>query len=73
MTKLVSVRMPKPLVQELRTLVEKNHYLDFSEQLRSVIRQRAQHYLEPQPTQNSNQSRKQQLLKELKELLEVDE
>ena len=35
---IVSVRMPSTLVKELRGLAEKNHYMDLSEELRSVIR-----------------------------------
>lgn len=76
MTTLVSIRMPRPLVKEMKKLVEKNHYLDFSEQLRSIIRQQAQQYLEPpkKTLQKQNvQLRKQELLRELKNLLEVDE
>jgi len=38
--KLVSVRLPSSLVEELRVLAEKNHYLDVSELIRSVLRQR---------------------------------
>jgi len=72
--KLVSIRMPNPLITELKSLVKKNHYLDLSEELRSIIRQRARTYLNPreQPKQNAK-LRKQELLRELKSLLEVDE
>lgn len=68
--KLVSIRMPKGLIEELKALVEKNHYLDLSEELRSVIRRQARYYLE-EPREENTQ-RKQELLKELKKVLEVD-
>ena len=35
---VVSVRMPASLVQELKAVAEKNHYLDLSETLRSLLR-----------------------------------
>ena len=75
--------MPKPLVAELRGLVHKNHYLDLSEELRSVIRQRARYYLDPHVElkeqlehniKTQNQAlKKAEILRELKKLLEVDE
>ena len=37
--KIVSVRMPLTLVLELKELAEKNHYLDVSETIRSLLRQ----------------------------------
>ncbi|MEM4397528.1 MAG: ribbon-helix-helix domain-containing protein [Candidatus Woesearchaeota archaeon] len=43
--KIISVRMPKSLINELKDLAEKNHYLDVSEQVRSLLRQK---YLEHQ-------------------------
>lgn len=45
---LISIRMPKELIKELKSLVHENHYLDLSEELRSIIRRHAQYYLEPQ-------------------------
>jgi Arc/MetJ-type ribon-helix-helix transcriptional regulator len=44
---IVSVRMPRTLVQELRILAAKNHYMDLSEELRSVIREKCLQYIEP--------------------------
>lgn len=38
--KVVSVKMPASLVKELRRLQKRDHYLDLSEQLRSIVRQR---------------------------------
>lgn len=37
---VVSVRMPVSLVEELKELAEKNHYMDVSEELRSVLREK---------------------------------
>ena len=35
---IVSVRMPSSLVQKLKELAEKNHFLDVSEEVRSIIK-----------------------------------
>jgi Arc/MetJ-type ribon-helix-helix transcriptional regulator len=35
---IVSVRMPVAMIGELRELAEKNHFLDVSEELRSLLR-----------------------------------
>lgn len=32
--------MPSTLVQELRVLAEKNHFMDLSEEIRSIVRQK---------------------------------
>ncbi|MDH5796887.1 MAG: ribbon-helix-helix domain-containing protein [Anaplasmataceae bacterium] len=37
---IVSVRMPVTLVTELKHLAERNHYLDISEEIRSLIREK---------------------------------
>ena len=37
-TSIVSVRMPSSLVQKLRELVKQNHFLDVSEEVRSIIK-----------------------------------
>ena len=77
---LVSVRMPKPLATELRSLTSRNNYLDFSEQLRSIIRQKASRLLGPAPAEssdgrppasvrNATTRRKEELLRELRVLL----
>lgn len=36
---IVSVRMPSSLVDELKDLAEKNHFLDVSEEIRSLLRE----------------------------------
>jgi len=35
---IVSVRMPVSLLNELKELAEKNHFLDVSEEIRSILR-----------------------------------
>lgn len=75
--------MPKPLVKELKALVHENHYLDLSEELRSVIRKHARTYLNPheglrneltKELKNKNQElRKAEVMSELKKLLEGEE
>lgn len=87
-SQLVSIRLPTSLSRELKALVVKNHYIDQSEQLRSIIRQKARRYLNPRDGQitelrarveedikNKNkQEQKEAILRELKKLLlEVDE
>ena len=44
---LVSVRMPSTLVNELRALAKKNHFMDLSEELRSIVRQKCLEYNSP--------------------------
>ena len=44
---LVSIRMPSSLVKELKTLAEQNHYMDLSEEIRDVVRQKCIENLQP--------------------------
>jgi metal-responsive CopG/Arc/MetJ family transcriptional regulator len=44
---VISIRLPASLVQELKELAQKNHYLDLSEQIRTIIRQKCEQYTEP--------------------------
>ena len=37
---IVSVRMPSTLVEELKKLAKENHYLDVSEEVRSLLREK---------------------------------
>jgi len=79
--RVVSVKMPSSLVKELRHLTAEHHYLDLSEQLRSVVRQkcldhtrgqeleRLRHDIEQQVSVSNTQMRKEQLLGELSRLL----
>lgn len=44
---IVSVRMPISLVTELKNLAEKNHFLDISEEVRSLLRDKWLEQLDP--------------------------
>jgi len=44
---MVSIRMPKGLVEELRDLAVKNHYMDLSDEIRQVIKQKCLANMEP--------------------------
>jgi len=37
---IVSVRMPRGLVTELKQLAKRNHFMDISEAIRSILRQK---------------------------------
>jgi metal-responsive CopG/Arc/MetJ family transcriptional regulator len=37
---IVSVRMPKGLTEELRALTKRDHFMDISETVRSIMRQK---------------------------------
>ena len=41
---IVSVRMPSSLVQKLRELAKENHFLDVSEEVRSIIKSQIRRY-----------------------------
>lgn len=43
---IVSVRMPSSLVQRLKELSSENHFLDVSEEVRSIIKARIRFYEE---------------------------
>jgi hypothetical protein len=43
-TSIVSVRMPSSLVQTLRGLAKQNHFLDISEEVRSIIKVQVRKY-----------------------------
>ena len=43
-TSIVSVRMPSSLVQKLRELAKDNHFLDVSEEVRSLIKAHVRTY-----------------------------
>ncbi|MBN2141928.1 hypothetical protein JW711_01235 [Candidatus Woesearchaeota archaeon] len=41
---IVSVRMPSSLVQTLKSLSKENHFLDVSEEIRSIVRIKTREY-----------------------------
>jgi metal-responsive CopG/Arc/MetJ family transcriptional regulator len=44
---VLSIRLPTTLVQELKILAQENHYLDLSEQIRTIIRQKCEEHTQP--------------------------
>ena len=47
---IVSVRMPVSMINELKELADKNHFLDVSEEIRSLLRDKHQEYKDPYST-----------------------
>ena len=45
---MVSIRMPKSLVLELKESAKTQHFLDLSEEVRSIVRQKWNSYLNPE-------------------------
>ena len=45
---IVSVRMPKSLLHELKSLSEKEHFLDVSEEVRSIVRKKWDFHSNPE-------------------------
>ena len=44
---MISIRVPSTLVKELKSLTEKNHYMDLSEHMRAIMREKSMQYVEP--------------------------
>lgn len=44
---VVSVRMPVSLIRELKGLAEKNHFMDVSDEIRYVIKQKMMERIDP--------------------------
>jgi Arc/MetJ-type ribon-helix-helix transcriptional regulator len=59
---LVSIRMPKALIAKLKDLAKLNHYLDLSEEVRSIVKQKYFFYNESEIFQ----------LKKLRENIETE-
>ena len=82
--RVISVKMPASLVKELRGLTAEHHYIDLSEQVRSVVRQKCLKYTAPyadisqlrtdleQQIKSTNSQRKEQLLQDLARLLKEE-
>ncbi len=45
---MVSIRLPESLFLELKRLAEKEHYMDISEQIRSIVRDKWLYYKQPE-------------------------
>ncbi len=71
MNTVVSIRIPKSLLEELQELAKENHYLDLSEQIRDVIREKVTQRLkqETPPQKEQPTSDKEQIINELKKFL----
>ena len=44
---MISIRVPTSLVKELKDLTETNHYMDLSEHMRAIMREKSMQYVEP--------------------------
>jgi Arc/MetJ-type ribon-helix-helix transcriptional regulator len=44
---MISIRMPKGLVNELKELAVENHYMDLSDEIRQVVKQKCLFEIEP--------------------------
>jgi Arc/MetJ-type ribon-helix-helix transcriptional regulator len=79
---IVSVRMPSSLVQRLKQLSKDNHFLDVSEELRSIIKAKMRAYQQPQGEQAAEEPQakkkddfktenvvKEELVKRLKQMI----
>ena len=44
---MVSIRLPKKLLEELQNTARKNHYMDLSEAVRSILRQKWEENADP--------------------------
>ncbi len=47
---IVSVRMPDTMITELKELADRNHFLDVSEEIRSLLRDKWQEFQDPYST-----------------------
>ena len=45
---MVSIRMPKSLINELKDLAKSQHFMDLSEEVRTVVRKKWNYYSHPQ-------------------------
>lgn len=82
-TSIVSVRMPSSLVQKLKELAKQNHFLDVSEEVRSIIKVEIRKYklrlgeVRPieekelaKPDYKTSNQIKEELVKRLKKIIE---
>jgi Arc/MetJ-type ribon-helix-helix transcriptional regulator len=80
---IVSVRMPRSMADELHLLAKKNHFLDVSEEIRTIIREKTAAYSQPYSLEvkkiitdirgeisSKEQEKKKLLVTNLKKLLE---
>ena len=87
MNTIVSVRIPEAMVKDLRDHAKKDHFLDLSEAVRSVVRKKWMEWKDPTAyeikklrkdisqaiTEKSKKTKEEQLLDELKRIREMVE
>ncbi|MCF7865834.1 ribbon-helix-helix domain-containing protein [Candidatus Woesearchaeota archaeon] len=76
----ISIRLPTVLLNDLKNIATENYYVDLSEQIRAIIREKNKEYLQTKPsktnietTQNStsqSEIEKQKLIHELQIIIE---
>jgi metal-responsive CopG/Arc/MetJ family transcriptional regulator len=75
---IVSVRLPKELVSELKDIQQVNHFMDLSDEIRFVVRKYCLSFLNSQGSQSiqspiellAEQKRKEQLIQELTKIID---
>ncbi len=66
---IVSTRMPTTLMKELKEKAEKEHYMDVSDAVRSVLKQKSSEYWRTDKAFAGNTLSAEELIKGLKEIL----
>ena len=64
---IVSVRMPKSLAEQLREIAKRHHFMDVSEAVRSILRQK---YFQSQAVALESLAGDESLVAKLKQILE---
>jgi len=69
---VISVRVPKNLVSELKKMTIQNHYLDLSEQIRDIVRERSLKKIKEynQVSKSEEFSHKEKLVTDLLKIME---
>ena len=61
-TSTISIRIPKRMIEELRLVMEKEHFIDLSEAVRSIIRER---WINEEKSTSSNNDIQEEKISEL--------
>ncbi len=68
---VVSVKMPRNMILDLKEMASENHYLDLSEQIRDIIREKTlKKILDYQKAQAPERSDKDKIIQELLRVVE---